>query len=168
MGLEALLTKLENREIATPETPCSPTGVAANPALSLACTLVTPETPQIDNGENNLRLGERINRAKPAPVPACKTCANVTGRGGCGKPVAAGLSDVVGVIRYSPNGGATCLVWLARLDVELERRNPAMAERLHYSGEELALALDGARSDPDGRRGVVDFDEIEGANDGDH
>ena len=56
MGLDALLSKLENREPATPETPCNLAGVAANPALSLVCTLETPETPQIDNGECDARI----------------------------------------------------------------------------------------------------------------
>jgi hypothetical protein len=73
--------------------------------------------------------------------------------------VAAGLSEVPGVIRYSPDNGKTCKVWRARLDLDLERRILAMAERWHYSGDELALALDGARSDPDGWRRVVDSDE---------
>ena len=39
---------------------------------------------------------------------ACKTCAYVTGRGGCGNPVEAGLSDVAGVIRYHPQEGLDC------------------------------------------------------------
>jgi len=55
---------------------------------------------------------EPINQATPEPAhTSCKTCTHVTGRGGCGEPVAAGLSDVVGVIRYSHNHGATCQAW---------------------------------------------------------
>lgn len=103
--------------------------------------------------------------SKPAPVPACNTCQHrpLRHRDGdpapCGDPVAAGLSDVPGVIRYSPDNGKTCKAWRARLDPDLERRILAMAERWHYSGDELALALDGARSDPDGWRRVLEHDE---------
>ena len=94
---------------------------------------------------------EPINQAAPKPAcTSCATCTHVTGRGGCGEPVAAGLSDVVGVIRYSPDGGATCPAWLARLDQELERRIRAMAQRLGGSDDDLAAALAGARIDPQG------------------
>jgi len=155
MGLEALLLKLENREPATPETPCNLVGVAANPALSLACTLETPATPQIDNGGSDARkttatasrwwlihypdhnpvevacfppathaeilerhpdaiAAEPFNQASPVPARACFTCAHVTRRGGCGEPVAAGLSDVVGGIRYNPVGGDGCPAWQSK------------------------------------------------------
>ena len=67
MGLDALLLKLENREPATPETPRNLAGVAANPALSLACTLETPETPQIDNGGSDARI-----RAADDAAPASR------------------------------------------------------------------------------------------------
>lgn len=102
---------------------------------------------------------------KPAPVPACNTCQHRPPRhrdgnpAPCGDPVAAGLSDVPGVIRYSPDNGKTCKAWRARLDPVLKRRILAMAERWHYSGDELALALDGARSAPDGWRRVLEHDE---------
>lgn len=104
---------------------------------------------------------EPFDQAKPEPGHACSTCAHVTGRGGCGEPVAAGLSDVVGVIRYHHDQGASCPAWLATLDGDLERRILAMAERWNYSGDDLALALDGARSDPEGWRRVVETDERE-------
>ncbi len=153
MGLESLLLKLENREPETPETPCNLAGVAANPTLSLACTLETPATPQIDNGGSDARkataiashwrlihypdrdpvkvasfppathskilerhpeaiAAEPFDQAAPKPARACSTCAHVCRSGCCGEPVAAGLSDVVGVIRYSPDQGATCPEWL--------------------------------------------------------
>lgn len=104
---------------------------------------------------------------KPAPVPACGTCQHrpLRHRDGdpapCGDPVAAGLSDVPGVIRYHPEGGKTCKAWLSRLDTDLERRILAMAERWHYSGDELALVLEGARSAPDSWQCVVEDDERE-------
>lgn len=47
-------------------------------------------------------------QTSPPPAPACRTCAHVTGRGGCGEPVAAGLSNLEGVIRYHPQGGKGC------------------------------------------------------------
>lgn len=101
----------------------------------------------------------------PAPAPACVTCLHRPPRhradetAPCGNPVAAGLSDLPGVIRYSPDQGASCPAWQAALDPDQERRIRAMAARWQYTDEELALALDGARSDPDGWRRVVAFDE---------
>ncbi|MDO9227086.1 MAG: hypothetical protein Q8M09_06900 [Pseudomonadota bacterium] len=110
---------------------------------------------------------EPINQAAPEPARACATCTHVTPRGGCGEPVAAGLSDVVGVICYSPNGGADCPAWLATLSGDLEARILAMAERWNYSGDDLAAALSGARSDPDGWLRVVETDE-QGGNHANH
>lgn len=102
---------------------------------------------------------------KPTPVPACNTCQHRPPRhresdtAPCGEPVAAGLSAVPGVIRYSPDNGKTCKAWRVRLDHDLEQSILAMAERWHYSGDELDLALDEARSDPEGWRRVVETDE---------
>lgn len=51
------------------------------------------------------------------PTPACSTCAHRPPgwlsfqRAPCGNPVAAGLSELDGVIRYSPDQGATCPAW---------------------------------------------------------
>lgn len=103
--------------------------------------------------------------AKPAPVPACRTCQHrppgylATAAAPCGDPVAAGLADLPGVIRYHPDDGKTCPAWRAWLDPDLERRILAMAERWSYSGDELALVMEGTRSDPDGWRRVVEVDE---------
>ena len=204
MGLDALLLKLENREPATPETPRNLAGVAANPALSLACTLETPETPQIDNGGSDARIraaddaapasrgwllhypdrepvevasfppathaeilerhpdaiaAQPLHQDAPEPARACSTCSRATYRGGCGDPVAAGLSDLDGVIRYSPDQGATCPAWLATLAADLEACILAMGKRWHYSGDDLALALTGARADPAGWWRAVAADE---------
>lgn len=49
----------------------------------------------------------------PTPPRTCSTCAHVCRSGCCGEPVAAGLSDLEGVIRYSPDRGATCPAWHA-------------------------------------------------------
>lgn len=62
----------------------------------------------------------RLQRNHSEPARACSTCAHVTGRGGCGEPVAAGLSDLPGVIRYSPDQGATCPAWLSAIPDDLE------------------------------------------------
>jgi hypothetical protein len=51
---------------------------------------------------------QTLHQAAQSPISACSSCVHVTGRGGCGEPVAAGLSDLPGVIRYSPDQGATC------------------------------------------------------------
>lgn len=104
-------------------------------------------------------------QAKPSPARNCSICAHrLPGwhslqAAPCGNPVAAGLSDLEGVIRYSPDQGATCPAWLATLPGDLERRILAMSERWGYSGDDLRRALDGARSDPEGWRRVVDSDE---------
>lgn len=95
----------------------------------------------------------------PTPARACSTCAHACRSGCCGEPVAAGLSDLPGVIRYHAHQGAGCPAWLATLPGDLERRILAMAERWGYSGDELALALGAARSDPEGWRRVVELDE---------
>ena len=159
MGLEALLLKLENRKPATPETPCNLARVAANTALSLGCTLETPETPQIGNCGSDAQkatviapgwwlvhdpdcnpvevasfpptthadilerhsgaiAAETFNQAEPETARACSSCTHVTGRGGCGEPVAAGLSFLEGVIRYHPDQGASCAVWLSTTPVD--------------------------------------------------
>lgn len=110
---------------------------------------------------------EPINQAAPEPARACSTCTHATYRGGCGELVAAGLSDLPGVIRYSGNQGATCPAWLAIIPGDLEARILAMAERWNYSGDDLAAALAGARTDPDGWRKVVETDE-QGGNHANH
>lgn len=102
---------------------------------------------------------EPFNQAEPETARACSTCTHATGRGGCGEPVTAGLSDLVGVIRYSPDQGATCPAWLAIIPGDLEARILVMAERWNYSGDDLAAALAGARYDPDGWRKVVETDD---------
>lgn len=103
---------------------------------------------------------EPFNQAAPEPAhTSCSTCTHACRSGCCGEPVAAGLSNLPGVIRYSPDQGATCPAWLAIIPGDLERRILAMAERWGYSGDELALALGAARSDPEGWRRVVESDE---------
>ena len=54
MGLNALLAKLERRAADTPDTPCNPDGVSAKPAWIKACTLDTPDTPEIINAVVNV------------------------------------------------------------------------------------------------------------------
>ncbi|MDP2433459.1 MAG: hypothetical protein Q8O33_15750 [Pseudomonadota bacterium] len=62
----------------------------------------------------------RLQRNHPEPARACSACTHETGRGGCGEPVAAGLSALVGVIRYHPDQGATCPAWLSAIPEDLE------------------------------------------------
>ena len=100
-----------------------------------------------------------LHQAAQTPISACVTCVHVTGRGSCGEPVAAGLSDVVGVIVYHDGDGKDCPAWMEGIPSYLEARILAMAERGQYSGDDLALVLAGARSAPDGWRKVVEADE---------
>jgi hypothetical protein len=102
---------------------------------------------------------EPLHQDAPEPARACSTCSRASYRGACGKPVDAGLSGLDGVIQYHGNGGKDCPAWLATIPPDLERRILAMAERWHYSGDDLAAALAGARADPDGWRVVVETDE---------
>lgn len=106
---------------------------------------------------------EPFTPATPEPARACSTCSHICRSGCCGNPVAAGLSDLEGVIRYHPHQGEGCPAWLATLDRELERRILAMAERCGCSGDELAQALDAARKEPDGWRRVLEAYENEGS-----
>lgn len=83
--------------------------------------LPLPKLPKEASGSNDSAQGGRSSEnTSPAEGPsqpalevlrACSTCAHVTGRGGCGEPVAAGLSALEGVIRYHPKGGTGCPVW---------------------------------------------------------
>lgn len=95
---------------------------------------------------------EPINRVVIQSTTSCSTCEHVTRRGGCGEPVAAGLSDVVGTIRYSPDQGATCPAWLAAIPCDLLELIQAQAERFGFDDDDVALMHQAARSDPDGLR----------------
>ena len=105
---------------------------------------------------------EPFNQTAPVQATSCDTCAHATFHGGCGEPVAAGLSDVAGVIIYHDGGGKDCSAWLAIIQPDLEARILAMAERGNFSGDDLAVALAGARSDPKGWNKVLEADENEG------
>lgn len=105
---------------------------------------------------------EPLNPAKVEPrTRLCETCAHKTGRGGCGEPVEAGLSDIPGVIRYNPDQGATCLAWAVHIPADLEARILAMAKRWHYSDDDLATVMTAAHLDPAGWWRVVADDEYE-------
>ncbi len=60
-----------------------------------------------------------IAQAEPEPASTCSTCAHrppgwlSIQPAPCGNHVAAGLSDLEGVIRYHPNNGANCATWKA-------------------------------------------------------
>jgi hypothetical protein len=99
---------------------------------------------------------EPFNQTAPVQATSCDTCAHATFHGGCGEPVAAGLSDMVGVIAYHGNCGKDCSAWLEIIPTDLEARILAMAERWNYSGDDLAVALAGARADPAGWRKVLE------------
>ncbi len=55
--------------------------------------------PAIRRYKPGILAALRAAANRPSPRD-CHDCANVTGRGGCGEPVLAGLSPVEGVIRY--------------------------------------------------------------------
>lgn len=81
-----------------------------------------PKPPIAPYGSYDSTHGGRFRKIGPpdhetlVPARACSTCAHVCRSGCCGEPMAAGLSDLPGVIRYSPDQGTTCDAWLMRLD----------------------------------------------------
>ena len=56
MALDDLLLRMEGRAADTPDTPCNPPEVSAKPLLGKACTLDTPDTPQIINAKDEERI----------------------------------------------------------------------------------------------------------------
>lgn len=95
---------------------------------------------------------EPIHQAAPNSATSCSTCANLTGRGSCGEPVAAGLSDLLGVIRYSADQGATCPAWLATIPDDLAQLIQRAGTIYEYSRDDFDLIRAAARRDPDGLR----------------
>lgn len=59
MGLDALLARLEARPV-TPVTPSETLALQPKPAPMLACTLVTPVTPQKQQVRNETRIGLQV------------------------------------------------------------------------------------------------------------
>lgn len=109
---------------------------------------------------------EPFEPATSEPTRACSTCAHACRSGCCGEPVAAGLSDLPGVIRYHPDQGATCPAWLATIPGDLEARIRSMAERWVHSGDDMALVLDAARQDPEGWLRMIEVDDRGGPGNG--
>lgn len=114
---------------------------------------------EVLQGRPDAIAAQPLHQDAPAPITACSTCSRATTRGACGEPVASGLSGLDGVICYHDQGGKDCPAWLATMPGDLEARILAMAEHWNYSGDDLATALTGARSDPDGWCKVVEADE---------
>jgi len=98
-----------------------------------------------------------LYQAGPVPTAACSTCSRVTYRGGCGVPVPAGLSDLDGVIRYSPDQGATCPAWLASIPADLKTLIQRAGAFYEYGPEDFELIRQVARLDPDGLRLALNF-----------
>jgi len=117
---------------------------------------------EVLQGRPDAIAAQPLHQDAPEPARACSTCSRATYRGACGEPLAAGLSDLDGVIQYHGNGGKGCPAWLATLAADLEACILAMAKRWNYSGDDLAAALAGARSDPDGWLLVVEADKLRG------
>jgi len=105
---------------------------------------------------------EPFNQTAQVQATTCDTCTHATYRGGCGEQVAAGLSNLEGVIVYSNDKGATCSAWLTIIPGDIEARIRTMAKRWNYSSDDLAVALAGARADPAGWNKVLETDETEG------
>lgn len=91
MALADLLERLERRTV-TPVTPCNPDEVTANPAPILACTLVTPVTPQNDN------IRDDAPDSYPDDRRTCEQCANLDGR----RCLAAWRGEIVANRDYEP------------------------------------------------------------------
>lgn len=87
---------------------------------------------------------------------ACDTCSHATARGGCGEPVAAGLSNLEGVIVYHPDKGATCRTWLALIPDDMEALIQRAGTYYEYSTDDWQLIRDTARRDPTGLRQALE------------
>lgn len=93
MALADLLARLERRTD-TPDTPCNPDGVSAEPAPILACTLDTPDTPEGSNSGSNTPEPETF----PDDRRTCEQCANLSGR----RCLAAWRGEIVANRDYEP------------------------------------------------------------------
>lgn len=92
----------ENSPAFAPPSPyCEPAAMAA----------ISPIRPIRPEAAESALLSNGINQDGPNRTTTCSTCAHVCRSGCCGEPVAAGLSDQEGVIRYHPNNGADCATW---------------------------------------------------------
>lgn len=80
----------------------------------------------------------------PTPARSCTTCAHVCRSGCCGEPVAAGLSDLEGVIRYHADGGKGCKAW--------QDRDPLAGAYWGYAAEDYQRIAEVTRRDPGGVR----------------
>lgn len=126
MGLSALLERLSS-QADTPDTPCNPAEVSVKPAQTGACTLDTPDTPQIikcgdvaaetiagipGNPPSSFCPDLPVHRGTPTSLPTiaesetddrrqCTQCLNLRGRVcGIAKPERGAL--VVAIVGYRP------------------------------------------------------------------
>lgn len=99
-----------------------------------------------------------INQMAPEQSRCCADCVHVTGRGGCGSPVAAGLSDLDGAIVYHDQAGADCPAWMATIPPDLEALIQRTGTYYAYSADDWQLIRDTARRDPDGLRVALETD----------
>jgi hypothetical protein len=95
---------------------------------------------------------QTLHQAAQSPISACVTCVHVTGRGGCGEPVASGLSDVVGVIVYHDGAGKDCPAWMATFPDDLEHLIEESAAYWQSNADDLSLIRETAHRDPEGTR----------------
>lgn len=111
MALVDLLARLERRTD-TPDTPCNPGGVSAEPAPILACTLDTHDTPQNINSESEtpepdghaiVTAGIQYRQALAAHDDrrTCYQCSNLQGR----RCLSAWRGEIVANRDYEPVRG---------------------------------------------------------------
>jgi hypothetical protein len=93
-----------------------------------------------------------LHQAAQSPISACVTCVHVTGRGGCGEPVASGLSDVVGVIVYHDGAGKDCPAWMATFPDDLEHLIEESAAYWQSNADDLSLIRETAHRDSESIR----------------
>lgn len=100
---------------------------------------------------------EPFNQTAQVQATACATCTHATYRGGCGVPVAAGLSDLDGVICYHDEGGKDCTAWLATIPSDLETLIQRSGTFYEYGPEDFELIRQVARFDPDDLRLALNY-----------
>jgi hypothetical protein len=116
---------------------------------------------EVLQGRPDAIAAQPLHQDAVEPITACSTCSRATYRGGCGDPVAAGLSAQDGVIVYHDDGGKNCPAWLASISGDLLELIEASTKIYGYSDDDdLELIHQAARTDPVGLRLALQSDPL--------
>lgn len=144
MGLDTLLSRLETRRADTPDTPCNLTGVSGNPAPIEACTLDTPDTPEIIIGKGIATVSRWWRLHFPDREPVEVACFPPSTH----DEILERYPDAIAAEPFTQ----TLLQPATSIPTDLENLIYRAGTFLKYSPEECALVRDLARRDPGGLR----------------